>query len=425
MKNVRLAVLAVMVVSAQAWAQIPPFTRTTTPYASLVGASALTFGSTDEGFAAVTLPFGFPYNGTTYQTVYVHVNGQILLSLPTACSATATSCTTYTSINPLPTASSPVQNHISAVWDDAQIGANTQIRVLSTPAKVTVEWVNLEDFSFSNPAWTATFQIALEPSGNFSIHYGPITGTASFMAGYQAGTLGYAVLGTGCLPTAQASCCGSTSNTARCGSQYTSDVLISTEPPLSPDLIASSVRVSNFQTIQPSNDLSMTVTVRAANYSRSPANNWAWRAFLSPDPFRDPSDGGPGLADGGTGANDIPLDPETSGNSLSPQGSQDFSTVVTTSSPPPAGDYYVIVELDTQNAVAEVSEANNIAVLPYAITGGVDLVSTNITGVATSGPDSVDSVRLQYFNRGGSTAGTINYRIMLASGRDAGLVVFP
>ncbi|MBL8933472.1 MAG: hypothetical protein JNM69_02905, partial [Archangium sp.] len=77
-----------MVVSAQAWAQIPPFTRTTAPYTSLVGASALSFGSTDEGFAAVTLPFGFPYNGTTYQTVYVHVNGQILLTLPTSCTAT-------------------------------------------------------------------------------------------------------------------------------------------------------------------------------------------------------------------------------------------------------------------------------------------------------------------------------------------------
>lgn len=74
----------------------------------------------------------------------------------------------------------------------------------------------------------------------------------------------------------------------------------------------------------------------------------------------------------------------------------------------------MIVELDTQNAVAEVSEVNNIAVLPYAITGGVDLVSTNVTGVATS-PDSTDSVRLQYFNRGGSAAGTINYRIMLAT----------
>ncbi len=423
MKNVRLAVLAVMILSAQAWAQLPPFTRTTATYTPLVGATTLSISNSDEGIAPITLPFGFPYNGATYQTVYAHVNGQILVTLPATCLSTATSCTTYTQINPIPTTTGTVQNHISAFWDDLELNATGAIKVLSTPARVTIEWQNIDDFG---GAWTASFQIALEPSGNFFIHYGPITGSmASAVAGYQAGSIGYAVLGTGCSATAQMSCCGSASNTTRCSNaNYVPETLISTEPPLSPDLIATSVRVSNFQTIQPSNDLSMTVTVRATNYSRSPANNWAWRAFLSPDPVRDPSDGGPGLADGGTGANDIPLDPETSGNSLSAQGSQDFSTVVTTSSPPPAGDYFVIVQLDTQNAVAEVSEVNNIAVLPYAITGGVDLVSTSVTGVPTSGPDSTDSVRLQYFNRGGSAAGTINYRIMLAANRDAGLVTF-
>ena len=90
-KNVSQAVLAVlvMVVSTQASAQLPQFTRTSQPYAPLVGATNLTITSTDEGIAAVTLPFGFPYNGATYQTVYAQVNGQILITLPAGCTPAA------------------------------------------------------------------------------------------------------------------------------------------------------------------------------------------------------------------------------------------------------------------------------------------------------------------------------------------------
>jgi hypothetical protein len=427
-KNISQAVLAVLVVlvSTQASAQVPPFTRTSQqPYAPLVGATNLSITNSDEGMAPVVLPFGFPFNGATYQTVYVHVNGQILLSLPASCAATSTSCTTYTSITPIPSSTGPVQNHISAFWDDLSYDTLTSaIRVVSTPARVTVEWANIEDFG---GAWTASFQIALEPSGNFSIHYGPITGSgATGVAGYQSGGLGYAVLGAACTSSNQMGCCGSAANTARCThANYVADTLVNTEPPLLPDLIAQSVRVSNFQTLVPSNDLSMSVTVRASNYSRSPANNWSWRAFLSPDPVRDLADGGPGLPDGGTGANDIPLDPEAGGNSLTPQGVQDLTATFNTITPPPPGDYFVIVQLDTQDTVQEQSEVNNIAVLPYSITGGVDLVTTAVTGVATSGPSNQDPVRVQYFNRGGAAPGTINYRILISANRDAGLIVFP
>lgn len=425
-KNV--SILAAVLVSSSALAQVPPFTRITAPYQPLSGATALTFGSTDEGFAAITLPFGFPFNGATYQTVYAHVNGQLLLSLPSSCQPTATSCTTFTLITGIPSATGTVVNHISALWDDLELGAGSQIRVLSTPAKVTIEWSNIEDFNFSTPTFTASFQIILESSGNFSIHYGPITGSgASFVAGYQSGGVGYAVLGTGCGPGTQASCCGvGGTTTVRCvHAAYVPDTLITTEPPLAPDLIAQSVGVSNFQTLTPSNDLSMTVTVRALNFSRSAANNWSWRAFLSPDPVRDPPDGGPGLADGGSGANDIPLAPETGNNSLAAQVSSDFSAVLTTTAPPPPGDYYVIAELDSQNAIAEAEERNNVVVLPYSITGGVDLVATNVSGVGLTGPDSVDELRFQYFNRGGTDPGQISYRVMLSAVRDAGIFVFP
>jgi subtilase family serine protease len=435
-KNVSQSVLAVLVVVAsnQAWGQVPPFTRTSQPYAPLVGATNLPILNSDEGIAPVVLPFGFPFNGATYQTVYAHVNGQILLSLPPACMPVGISCTTYSAISPIPTAAGTIQNHISAFWDDLEYSGfvtfdggssgGSAIRVLSTPAKVTIEWADIKDYAGS---WTASFQVSLEPTGNFSIHYGPITGTGALaVAGYQSGGVGFAVLGATCSTGNQAGCCGSASNTVRCThSNYVADMLISTEPPLLPDLIAQSVRVSNFQTLLPSNDLSMSVTIKASNYSRSAANNWSWRAFLSPDAVPDLPDGGPLLPDGGSGANDIPLTPESGGNSLAAQGAQDFTATFTTSTAPPPGEYFVIVQLDSQNTVTEASEVNNVAVLPYSITGGVDVVATAITGVAVSGPSNQDSLRLQYFNRGASAAGTINYRVLLSTNRDAGFIVFP
>jgi len=436
-KNVSQAVLAVLVVlgSTNASAQLPPFTRTSQPYVPLTGATALpipfgggTFSASDEGFIGVQLPFGFPFGQATYQTVYVHVNGLVLLTLPSSCSAANATCSVLSPGRIPSAATSTVPNHISAFWADLELRTSTS-QILSSlgPNSATFEWLNVNQFA---GGYTLNFQITLEASGNFRIHYGPpiaaSSNTAIGAAGYQTGGIGYAVLGASCSLATQAACCSAVAATGLCPpSAIVADTLITTQPPLNPDLIAQSLRVSNFQTLLPSNDLSMTVTVRATNYSRSAANNWAWRAFLSPDPVRDLPDGGPGLADGGTGANDIPLDPEAGGNSLAPQASQDFTAVVTTSSPPPPGDYFVIVQLDSTNAVAEESETNNVAVLPYSITGGVDLVSTAITGVTTSGPDNVDQVRLQYFNRGGAAPGNISYRILLSANRDAGLIIYP
>lgn len=425
MKNVHFVVWAVLVASS-ASAQVAPFTRLNQSYQPLVGATPLTFGSTDEGFAAITLPFAFPFNGASYQTVYAHVNGQLMLTLPSSCMPTAAACSTFTNLSHIPNAAGFVGNHISGYWADLMLGASTSIRVLSTPARVTIEWVDAEDFEFLGVGlFTVTFQIAIEPSGNFSIHYGPVTGSGGAgVAGYQSGALGYSVLGTGCTPTAQGSCCGSVSGSRCAVAQIVPNTLIATEPPLAPDLIASSVLVSNFQ-VQPSNDLSMTVAVRATNFSRTAASGWSWRAFLSTDTFRDLPDGGPGLPDGGTGANDIALTPNSTGNDLASLATQDFSLAVSTTTPPPAGDYFVLVELDSDRSVTEASEDNNLAVLPYSIVQGTDLSATAVTGVATSGPDAIDSVRLRYFNRGGVAAGSVNYRIMLAASRDAGLIVAP
>jgi hypothetical protein len=435
MKPLALAVAVLM--TGPAFAQLAPFTRTTAPYTPLVSGTPLNiptgggfFTPSDEGFVAVQLPFTFSFNAASFQTVFVHVNGLVLLTLPTSCSPSATTCTSVRSPIRIPSgASATAPNFVATFWHDWElIQPNAQILSSLTSNEATFEWRNVTS---SSNGFTADFQLTLEASGNVRMHYGPRVGTPSQfetgLAGYQSGALGFAVLGAACTPLNQAACCGSApTGTALCnGVEMVPDLLVTTEPPLQPDLIAQSVRVSNFETLSPSNNFALTVTARVQNFSRSPATNWSWRAVLSPDPTLDQADGGPALPDGGLRVNDIPLASESTGHSLAALSSADFTANLATTSPPDAGDYFVIVQVDTQNQVPESSEFNNVAVLPYAITGGIDLVATSVSGNTASGPNAQNTVRLQYFNRGGTPAGSMNYRIMLSLTRDAGLVVQP
>jgi hypothetical protein len=431
-----LAFALASLVGLPAFAQLAPFTRTTAPYVPLTNATPLAippgggfFSVSDEGFIAVQLPFTFPFNGANFQTVFVHVNGLVLLTLPTSCLPTATICTSARTPVRIPAgASATVPNYVAAFWHDWElVTPNAQMLSAVSSNEATFEWRNVTS---SSNGFTADFQVTLESNGNTRVHYGPRVGTPlpfeTGVAGYQSGTLGFATLGASCTATAQSQCCGSTAFGSNCnGVELVPDTLVTTEPPLQPDLIAQSVRVSNFQTVLPSGDLSMTVTARVLNFSRSPANNWSFRAVLSPDPTLDQADGGPPLPDGGPRVNDVLLTPEATNLSLAPQSAADFSVNVSTTSPPPPGDFFVLVQVDSQNQVPESSEANNVATLPFAITSGVDLVASSVSGSATSGPNAQNTMRVQYFNRGGSAAGTVNYRIMLASGRDAGFVLLP
>ncbi|MDX2010612.1 MAG: putative Ig domain-containing protein [Myxococcaceae bacterium] len=431
-----LAFTFAVLLAVPGFAQLAPFTRTTAPYVPLTNATPLNiptgggfFSVSDEGFIAVQLPFTFPFNGASFQTVFVHVNGLVLLTLPTSCSPSATTCTSARSPVRIPAgAFATVPNYVAAFWHDWELVApNAQMLSAVSSNEATFEWRNVTS---SSNGFTADFQVTLESNGNTRVHYGPRVGTPlSFetgVAGYQSGALGFATLGASCTATSQSLCCGSTSFLSNCnGIEMVPDTLVTTEPPLQPDLIAQAVRVSNFQTVLPSGDLSMTVTARVQNFSRSPANNWSFRAVLSPDPTLDQADGGPALPDGGLRVNDIALSPESTNLSLAAQSVADFTANVSTTSPPPPGDYFVLVQVDSQNQVPESSELNNVAALPYAITGGLDLVATSVSGSSTSGPNAQNTMRVQYFNRGGAVAGTMNYRIMLAAARDAGFVLLP
>lgn len=446
MKNVGLVGFVSLCFSLPANAQLARFSRSSVPYQPIVNGQALPltpgsgFGSpSDEGFVAVNLPFAFPFGAASFQTIYVHVNGLVLLTLPTNCNAALPTCSIgFPSSIPAGTFAN-VQTYIAAWWSNLELSVavpGAQIVSQITSREASFEWQNVRPFTSGVPPIPQpqmSFKITLQASGDFSIHYGPSQGIAfaSSLGGYQfAGTQGFATLGAMCSATTQNACCGALGGMTFCQLQpglanngYVPDTLVMVEPPLAPDLIAQSVRITGVETTPPANNVTASLSVRVQNFSLSPANNWSWRAYLSPDPFRDQPDGGPGLPDGGTRANDILLEPESGGNSLPPRGIQDFNAFVSTTSPPPPGEYYVIVQVDTENAVAEDSEVNNVAVLPYALSPGTDLATTSVIGVTSSGPDSRDPIRLQYFNRGVAAAGVVNYRVMLSLNRDAGFVV--
>jgi len=419
----RLGVLFAVVTASVAHAQVPVFSRTTQAYQPLVGAQALTFPTTDEGFVALTLPFVFPIGGASYQTVYVHVNGQVLLTLPSFCLPTATVCSTKFQKVAIPNGAQ-VNNHLSPFWDDLELRNGAQIRTQSSPTEVTIEWANLERQTFTLPPvagpYVLSFQLTLQATGNFLFHYGPTqvnTATqAAAVVGYQVGNRGSAVLnspaiGANCTPTTQSQCCGAALNPTFCTlPAVVPNTLVRFEPPAQPDLITESVSIANFQLLQPSGDFQFDVRATLRNYSTSPTSPWVWRAYLSTDRFKD--------------ASDVVVF-ESAPTVLAAQTSQLVVGQAFTTTPPATGDFFVLVEADALNQVAEFSETNNLASIPTAVTNGVDLVATGITGVPVSGPDSVDAVRLQYFNRGASNPGSIRYRVMLSSVRDAGFFVYP
>jgi len=427
-KTFKVVVLAVVSLSTGALAQTPSFSSSPAPYAPLVGATNLTFSSTDDAVQSVTLPFAFPWFGASYNTLYVNTNGFVNFTLPSGC--TVGSCF-ITGLGGIPTTNGFSPDNLLAVFaDDLIIPAGGAIRTLSSPTEFTVEWSNLNAFGGGYTA--VSFQLKLFATGDIRFAYGPKTvvtpNAGSAAAGYEdpTGLLGASVLGTGCTFSAQATCCSRTLDNCTMN-DFQTDTQIFIGVPSTPDLFVESVSIANFQLVQPSNDFQFDVRPTLRNYSTAPANNWIWRVFLSPDRFRDVVDAGT-LPDGGAQdagpINDI-LVFESGPTSLAAGAVLTPSGAAFTTTPPPISDYFVLVEVDALNQVAEFSETNNVGALPYAVTNGVDVVATGITGVASSGPDTVDSLRVQYFNRGATSAGTVEYRIVLTSTRDAGFFVFP
>jgi hypothetical protein len=390
--------VAAALLSLPTQAQVPVFTSSNQPYVALAGGTTLSFTGTDDGSVVVPLPFPFPWFGATYSQVLVQTNG--FISFDTA------SCTSgcFTNTN-IPATGNP-NNAIFAWWDDLQVSGGGAVTTHQQGGEFVVQYANVPR---RNGGYTLNMQIRLSPAGTVVLHYGTFTGTGGDASvGFEGpgGTQGAKVLartGQVCTPTSQAGCCsGNSTSTAPFActlAEVSSGTRILIGEPVEADLSVSSVTLSNL-VVLPDNNLTFNLQAQLRNNGQTPAAGFLWRAYLSLNTTLDASD--QLVASGG------PL-------SLADRAATTVTAAAATTTPPAPGAYYVLVEVDPTNVVIEASELNNVGATVDTFVSGLDLVAASVTGVAASGGGNVDAVQVNWRNRGTSSPGPVQFRILLSA----------
>ena len=400
-RSARLPLLCALValVSVPAAAQVPVFTTSSQPYVPLTGGTPLSFSSTDDGSVVVSLPFGFPWFGSTYSSVLVQTNG--FISFDTA------NCTSgcYSNVA-IPSTSTP-NNAIFGWWDDMSVSGAT-VTTHSVGGEFVIQYANLGNLGGT---YTINMQIRLSPAGTVVLHYGSTTGATTAgnaSVGFEGpgGTQGLRTLATNgqsCTATNQAGCCSGSSTTTSPLACTLNDLQPNTRvligEPVEADLGVPSVTLSNLVVLG-NNNLTFDVQAQVRNYGQTAANNWQWRAYLSLDTVKDAGD--QLVASGG------PV-------SLGPTSVTTINASAATSTPPATGAYYVLFEVDSTNVVMEASELNNVGATVDTFVSGLDLVAASISGPANSGGGNVESIQVNYRNRGTTAPGAVAYRIVLST----------
>jgi uncharacterized repeat protein (TIGR01451 family) len=399
--------LAVAALSSSAWAQVPPIIITTQPYVQLTGGTPVTFtarGSSadDEGWAQINLPFQFPYFGQNYSTIFLDTNG--FLSVGQACSVGTFSSICYSNAS-FPNSALP-NGVIAPFWDDMQTRSDTVVSYVTTLSEVTIEYRDL--YRFASTTAKVTFQVKLTASGGIFFHHGPMadpSNSFTFSVGFedQAGTVGADVI-SGCT----SSCLG----TGATSPHYVPNRLFTIGEPNEADLAVGAVTVSNFTRL-PDDNLTFDVQAQLRNFGRTAASNFLWRAYLSRDLVLDTT-----ATDGGADIQVFEGGPITLSGVNATDGGQALINVTgaaATTVAPPTGEYYVLVWVDPTNVVMEASESNNVGATSTAFVQGVDLVATSISGPTSTGGGNVENFPVNFFNRGTTSAGTVQFRILLSA----------
>src|ERR1043166_2074773 len=188
-----------------------PVTRTTgITYTSIVGSGTNITSwrnglSTDDNMSnSQPIGFNFVYNGVVYQNFLVSTNGFITMNTGTAAVGGSTAPYNFQNTNFYTSGSSCSCLAIAPFYDDLQTAANlgtaadlnASIQYTTTGAVgsriLTVEWLNMQDFSTSSTA-SLNFQIKVyESDGHIEFQYGTMTTAAatwSYTDGINASAL--------------------------------------------------------------------------------------------------------------------------------------------------------------------------------------------------------------------------------------------
>jgi hypothetical protein len=130
----------------------------------------------DDGAVQVTLPFAFPYAGTTYTQMYVSGNGAVSFGAPI-------NPNQFFDSNDFVSSTPKIAAYYMDLDESAATGGG-DIRVRSEATKYTVSWISVREYgSFA----TNTFQLVLFPSGNFTITYNGIGSNVDSIIGFHPG----------------------------------------------------------------------------------------------------------------------------------------------------------------------------------------------------------------------------------------------
>lgn len=124
-----------------------------------------TFGARDEGYSTVTLPFQFPFYGTSYSQLYVSSNGMLLTAVPTANNFSNTQLPSLTAPNGI----------IAPFWDDLDGSTTGKVFVKPDGSTYVIQYNNWPRYSTTGSA--LTFQIVLHRSGKIVFYYKTMTST--------------------------------------------------------------------------------------------------------------------------------------------------------------------------------------------------------------------------------------------------------
>lgn len=143
-------------------------------WVSTTGLSSLILA--DDGVSPqVTLPFAFPYYGSTYQNIFISANGFITLGQSDMAAEYNNTALPY---------SATPNGAIYAYWDDLNPGAGGTVRHGNTTAGYVISWEGVP--LVSDPAATVSFQMILTSAGGIKLQYQDVKPSSSLGGGKSA-----------------------------------------------------------------------------------------------------------------------------------------------------------------------------------------------------------------------------------------------
>lgn len=341
--------------------------NTFTPIGNLPGIGAITpivFSSRDEGVETLTFPFAFNYLGQPMTTADLGVNGFLHFG------TNAPSYTNY-AIN----SASSENNTIYMWWDDMILPGTAGYAdfgvIGAAPNRIfVIEVRDLEHYAYSTQP-DIRLQVWLHegPTGRFEIHY---DGLATPLENYSA-TVGYEGPNNDGEPFGAFRPCSNASpycNAAEYATLF--GRRISVEQAVGPELVGS-VGVFPRGALPTA---SVTGPVMVENVGTVDVTDVTCALYLSNDTERD--------------AQDVNVGTFVVPSLVAAGGPTTIDVTVTVPGGTPPGNYYLLLAVDSNDAVAEAEENNNVAVAANRFATAYELRATSI--VAQSGGNPGDSI---------------------------------